>query len=79
MKGDFRSSISPTPTTQVWFLSEPSLGPKCLGTSQHAINPQSSTEHMFVGVGGGTISKLVNGDSEPFKRCQEQSEGSGEQ
>lgn len=70
--------VSNTPPPKSWFVSEPSSGPKSLGSPQHAISPQSGGKHVFGGA-GGTVSTLVNEDSGLLKECQERSEGSGEQ
>lgn len=75
MKGDFRSSVSPTPAAQKPVLVKAKLGAEESGhpTAQSTLKAALNT-CLFVG-GGGTIFKLVNEDSELFKQCQEQSSG----
>lgn len=79
MKGDFGSSVSPTPATQKLLLVRAKLGAEESGHPRAHNQPSKQRRTRVSGSGGGTISKVVNGDSELLKQCQERSELSGEQ
>lgn len=59
MRRDFRPSGSTTPTTGKLVPIGAKLGAEESGhTTQHAISPESSTEHMFLGERGGGFPNL---------------------